>query len=342
LEERDVINYSLHTQEGRVNIRLDMLPPVARRKFQALRALAEDNAALTKTAMAREKAIEDAVYDAQRRRSLCNPQDEPERAKHLNAEVEDVQAELGRLNAARTRRESVRANTEQILAQLKYNFLSAEDFAFPQVRAYSGPPAHPRDGEDLTAAITRVRRDISRVQGELTRVKQAPLTPDEAKDQVIAEINRLAQQGKPQLRIDAGKITIWFPDQQLHAAPGTALVAPSGSASAMLCWLFTDKIIQHATANLDQIEGGLSTSDRKRQQAELEAELFQLETDEESLITQALDAGMEAHRRTYASGFALLGLEVVPPLMEAAPTPQQRRKLNGNQNNEEAAHQAAE
>jgi hypothetical protein len=216
-------HYSLHTQEGRINIRLDSLPPVARRKFAALQALAEDNAALTKVALAREKGIEDALYDAQRRRSICNPNDEPERAAHLSREAADVQAELDRLHAARMRRESVRSNTEQIVAQLKFNFLAAEDYMFPQVRAYDGPPAHPRDGEDLKAAVTRIRGEISRVQAELTRVKQAPLTPDEAKATVIAEINRLAALGKPQLSItDGGNIKVWFPDQQMHSVPGQA------------------------------------------------------------------------------------------------------------------------
>jgi hypothetical protein len=342
MAEREV-NYSMHTPEGRVNIRLDSLPPVARRKYQGLRALAEDNAALTKTAMAREKAIEDALYDAQRRRSLCNPQDEPERAAHLNREVEDVQAELQRLNAARMRRESVRANTEQILAQLRYNFLSAEDYLFPQTRACTRAPAKPRDGEDLTAAITRIRQDISRVQAALTGTKRAPCTPAEAKAQVIAEVERLAAIGKPNLRIEeGGKVGIFFPDQQQHAAPGSALVAPSGSASAMMCWLFTDQIIQHAVANLDQIVGGISAADRKRKIADLEAELFQLETDEESLITQALDAGMEAHRRPYASGFALLGIEVMPPIIAPAPTPARRLNGNNHEDHAEAARQAAE
>jgi hypothetical protein len=74
----------------------------------------------------------------------------------------------------------------------------------------------------------------------------------------------------------------------------------------------------------------------------LEAELFQLETDEESLITQALDAGMEAHRVTHASGFALLGLEVVPPFIEAAPQSQRRRLDGNNREDNDAASQAAE
>jgi hypothetical protein len=332
----------MHTVEGRAELRLLNLPPIAKRKFGALKALVEDSEALTRVALSREKTIEDAVFDAQRRRSLCNPTDEPERAKHLTIEVEELQAEAQRLNADRMKRESIRGNATQILSQLRFNFLAAEDYLFPTTRPYSGPPAHPRDGESLADAITRIRRDISNTQAELTRVKRAPPSADEAKAVIIAEINRLAALGKPQLSItDDGKIKIWFPDQQLHAVPGSALVAPSGSASAMMCWLFADKIIQHATVNLDQIVGGISTPDRKRSIAELEAELFQLETDEESLVSQALDAGMEAHRRAHASGFALLGLEVVPPFMEAAPPPQ-RRRLNGNREDNDPAQQAAE
>jgi hypothetical protein len=74
-----------------------------------------------------------------------------------------------------------------------------------------------------------------------------------------------------------------------------------------------EQIIENATANPDRMEGGIGAANRKRRIAELEAELFELETDEKSLITQAFDAGMEAHRRVHASGFALLGLEVVKP-----------------------------
>jgi hypothetical protein len=335
---------SIHTVEGRAEARLLSLPAVARRKFAALKAQAEDTGALTKVALERERIVQDGIYEAQRRRSYVDPQAEPERAAYLNAEVQELETELARLNADRMRRESVRNNAMQILSQLRYAFLAAEDFAFPAVRPYTGAPAHPRDGEDLAAALLRVRRDISRVQGELTRTKQAPLTPDEARAALITEINRLAAIGKPTLQIDdAGKIAIRFCDQQMFGAPGSALVAPSGSASAMLCWLFGDKIIQHATANLDQIEGSISTADRKRKLGELEAELFQLETDEESLVSQAQDAGAEVHRRIYASGLALLGLEVVPPFIEpTAPTPTQRR-LNGNtrEDNNDAA-QAAE
>jgi hypothetical protein len=333
----------MHSQEGRIDARLASLPAIARKKYSALVALVEDTAALTRTALAREKAIEEALYEAQRRRSYVT-EAEPERAKYLTAEVEELVAEAQRLNADRMRRESVRGNTEQILSQLKYNFLAAEGHFFPQVRPYTGAPAHPRDGENLADAILRVRHDISRVQGELTRVRKAPLTPDEARAALITEVNRLASIGKPTLQIDdAGKIAIHFPDQQMYGTPGTALAAPSGSASAMLCWLFGDKIIAHATANLDQIEGSISTADRKRTLAELESELFQAECDEESLVAQAQDAGLEAHRRPYASGLALLGLEVVPPLIEPAPTPT-RRRLNGNtrEDNNDAAQAAAE
>jgi hypothetical protein len=333
----------MHTVEGRAELRLLNLPPIAKKKFAALKALVEDSEALTRVALGRERALEDLVYDAQRRRSICNPTDEPERAKHLTIEVEELQAESQRLHSDRMKRESIRGNATQILSQLRFNFLAAEDFAFPQVRPCTRAPAHPRDGEDLKAAIVRVRRAISDAQAELVRVKQAPCTPEEARAAIIAEVNRLAAIGKPTLQFNGPKIAIHFPDQQQHSMPGQALVAPSGAASAMMCWLFADQIIQHATANLDQIVGGISTPDRKRMIGELEAELAALEHDEESLITQGLDGGLEVHRRPFASPYAILGIEVVPPLIEAAPTPQQRRRLNGNtREDNDAAHQAAE
>lgn len=134
---------SMHTVEGRAELRLLGLPSVAKRKYGALKALVEDSEALTRVALSREKAIEDAILTAQAARSRVDPQAEPERANYLNKEVEELQAEASRLNSDRMKRESIRSNATQILSQLRYNFLAAEDYIFPQVRAYSGSPARP-------------------------------------------------------------------------------------------------------------------------------------------------------------------------------------------------------
>ena len=54
-------NFSLHSQEGRINIRLAALPAVAADKFKALQILDEDTTALTRVKLRRDKPIEKQV-----------------------------------------------------------------------------------------------------------------------------------------------------------------------------------------------------------------------------------------------------------------------------------------
>jgi len=301
---------SFHTPEGRIAGWLFQLPPAARRKYEALRAQVTDGTALTRAAMDREKLAEDHVADVTRRLRYVDP----ERARALGTELADAHAAYEAANTERTRRAGVRANAEQVLSQLNYQFLAGDSIGGPYgVRAYSGPPAAPRDGESLSDAVLRVRRDIVTAQSELARVRAAPPTADEARAAIVAEVERLAVRGTPQLSLANGKVTLWFPDQQQHAAPGSALAAPAGSASALLCWLFRDQIVELCTARLEEVAGGITAADRAQRIAELEQQLSQFEHDEEQLIELALAAGVEVHRRPHASPYALLGIE---PRME--------------------------
>jgi hypothetical protein len=88
--------------------------------------------------------------------------------------------------------------------------------------------------------------------------------------------------------------------------------APSGSGTKLVAWLFKDRLLERAAARVAEIVGdsGISKSERERHTAELNDEIRRLEHEEESLIVQALDAGLDVHRRYQASPFALLGLEV--------------------------------
>jgi hypothetical protein len=318
MAQRAMTTPSFHTPEGRIAAWLLQLPPAARRKYEALRAQVTDGAALTRAAMDREKLAEDVVNDVSRRLRYVDASIEPERVRALGSELEDARAAFAAANAERTRRAGVRANAEQVLVQLNYNFLAADSIGGPYgVRAYSGPPAAPRNGESLSDAVLRIRREVVTAQSELAAVRRAPPAADEARAAIVAEINRLAGIGTPQLSIANGKATLWFPDQQQHAAPGSALAAPSGSASALLCWLFRDQIVELCTARLEQVAGGITAADRAARIAELERQLFQLEHDEEQLIEAAVAAGLEVHRRPHASPYALLGIE--PRMEQEAP-----------------------
>jgi hypothetical protein len=305
----------MHSQEGRVDAHLASLPPVARKKYSALVALTEDSAALVRVAMARERELENALYDLQRRRSYLSKEVEADKARLFDAEIEEMQAELASLNDERSKRNGIRSNAEQIIAQLRYRFLEGESIPGAPLgtRAYSGPQATPNEGESIADAVKRVRREIAAAQAELMQVRQAPLTAAEIKQHLTAEIDRMAAQGQPAFNFANGEVKVHFVDQQLHGMPNAALVTPSGSASKLLAWMFRDRLVQAVTAAADNVVGGISRADRTRRIRELETHIFGLEHQEESLVVQALAQGLEVHRRPYASPMSMLGLEPIPP-----------------------------
>src|SRR5262245_58277240 len=262
----------MHTVEGRIAAQLHLLPAVARRKYEALAALVADGAALTRAAMEREKLLEDRVFDLQRRlRYVAAGTGEPVLERALRTELDDARAALQSANDERTKRQGLRGNAEQVLAQLRHTFLAGDGVGGPYgVCAYGGAKAEPRNGESLADAILRVRSALGRLQSELAAVRAAPPSAQEARAQIVAGVERLAERGRPQLSLAAGRATLQFADVLQHGTPGSALSAPSGSASALLCWLFRDDIIRLCTAQLDDAAGGLSAAERRARTAELE------------------------------------------------------------------------
>jgi hypothetical protein len=209
------------------------------------------------------------------------------------------------------------------------------------VRAYTGPPAAPNEGESVADAILRTRRELAQAQGELAQIRTAPLTVAEIKQHLTALIDQMAAQGQPQFNFSNGEVRMHFADEQIYANSNAALVAPSGSASKLLAWMFRDRLVQAVVTAADDVVGGISRADRTRRIHELETRILALEHAEESFVTEALQSGLEVHRRPYASPFALLGLEPITPTVATAPEPMPaRRRIN---NNEEATSaQAAE
>jgi hypothetical protein len=283
-------------------------PPIARRKFKALEALVADSGALVKATMQHEAVLEGRLAELHGRFRSADPKDAA-RLAELDRERAELAAELQEKQNLRAKRNGVRGNAEQIVSQLKYNFLSSENCHGPWgLRAYAGPPAKPRAGESLEDAIRRVRSEITQVQATIAHIKQAPPSAAEVKSFLVGEVDRLAREGQPTVSFDAGKVQLTWPDQLRYAPPGQGLSAPSGSASKLDCWLHRDEIVRALSAFADDIKGGLSATERAQRIAELEADLLQTEFDEESLVEQGLAAGIDVHRRRDASPFALLGI----------------------------------
>jgi hypothetical protein len=162
------------------------------------------------------------------------------------------------------------------------------------------------EGEGLADALLQTRREVGDTQRELVAVRNAPPTVAEQRAKITAQIAAWSQEGTPVRSPDG---SLQMADQMLFAGSGQPLVAPMLSATRLLCWLFRDEMLEALLAGLGEgSDEGLSAAERKQRTAELEARIRRLEHEEEALVTQALDAGLEVHRRPDASGFALLGL----------------------------------
>ncbi len=187
----------------------------------------------------------------------------------------------------------------------------------PQLQPDSVPEGQ-RPGESVTEALLRVRDEIRSTQAELMMVRAAPLPADEIKAQLAAEVERLAREARPSIRVEGGKVALHWPDVQLYAGPNQAFTAPSGSASKLLCALFPDQLEKLLTAGVADVPGAISSADRPGRMRDLEARIYGLEIAEERLVMMALDAGLEVQRRPEASPWAVLTTTEDQALAEAA------------------------
>jgi hypothetical protein len=308
------MTYSTHDPESRPLAYLDLLPPVARKKYRRLEQSIVDAGALQRAIMARNTSLEDRYYSAAQRAKFIDRKREPDRLAEIERELRELSDEREQARVELNRRNGMRANAEQILSRLRGYLASDALFrdALYGVRAYSGAAARPNNGEALSDEITRVRLAISRTQGELAQVRNAPPALAEVTAQVTAQINQWAWEGNPKITFNGDTVNLHWPDEQKYALPGSALAAPSGGASKLLVWALREQILARLLAGAEAATaGGIPADERARRVAQLQADLRQHEYDEEALVAQALEQGVEVYRRVDAHPFALLGIEAI-------------------------------
>ena len=288
---------------------LGKLPPVARAKFQRLTAESADAEALIMASVARQKPIEVALNDAIARLNYTDAKADPDGAKAIEAEIEELRVQLQRLDRERAVRQATKQNLDQTISTLREIFILGGRLTFPVHEVHID--AQPRDREDLKAAILRTRNEISVAQSELRALRNAIGTLEELGVQVLREVERKAARGRPRVNVNAGKVSIAWPDVITLGPRDQVIGAPQAAASDMLCWLHEQEIAKKLVTDLVAAlpdGGGISEAERTARVAEIEAAIARLENEEECLIEQALAAGIEVHRRTGASPWALLGI----------------------------------
>ncbi len=284
---------------------VDRLCPPAASKYRGLVAQLDEQQALVKLCLEHEKDIDvrrNVVASALRSSDAALPEN-ASAIRRLQQQLDQLDAEAATLERKRARLNSARGNLDQTISHLQNSLASC-------YRAPAADPviAAPREGESVADAIMRVRQQIMCSQQELISVRSAPWPAAEQRAWLRTEIARLQKDG-PRLIVGAGgRPEIVSPDVVQFTTPGVALTAPSGSALRLMASLFPDELLRCLEQQIIEVPGGVPFADRPARVSEIEQEILTLEFVEESLIEQALAAGIEVHRRPQASAHAVLGL----------------------------------
>ena len=294
---------------------LDRLSPRTRAKYDSLRGQLADAEAMQRALMERMRSKEERLAQLAHQRDYATGGD----SAKLDRELTAARADLDKLELERSRRNAARSNVEQTCSRLD-NFImqrasGADDTATPP---WPSNVPGPNAGENLTDAILRLRHEIGIARGELQRIKTAPLPAAEVRAQIATDVDRMASDGIPRVSVDAGRVTVVWPDVMQFAAPSGALSAPSGSASKLLCALFPAELKKLLTAGIVDVKGAIPSADRPQRIREAEARIFALEVGEERLVMAALEAGVEVERRFDASLWAVLCAGAEETVAEAA------------------------
>jgi hypothetical protein len=214
---------------------LELLPPSARRRYARLSELVEDGKARAQSLTARLSTYEHRVMIARNAVAVAS---DPASRQRAQEELEFLAGEMERLQSERSRISSAGRAAEQVQSQLSSwitGYLFADQTRHPgPIRDFGPVPVELQEGESLADAIIRIRSEISSVRTELASLAAAAPTRAECEAAIHSFVARLASEGRPVFRAEAGKINITLPDEQLYALPGQGLMAPSLSASRLL------------------------------------------------------------------------------------------------------------
>lgn len=278
------------------------LPVEARQKLQALESVRDDARALLLVNVQRARRAEDRIAAI---REQADSASDAMAIEEAQKEISLLRDELERLDRDRATRKALYDNTEQVLAQLKAHFIPMLPPQRGVLRAMV-VSAVPEEGESLTGAVVRVRRQIMEAGSTVQRLRNAPPPREELVAQAKAYVASMAERGAPLVEPKPIGLSVLWDRFGIHSY-GTA--NPHETAAAMLAALLPDQMLELVIANIPPaVIEPVATEARPGLVREAECELLRLERIEEALVVQAHNAGLEVHRRWQASGYALLAL----------------------------------
>lgn len=281
---------------------LSILPPAARVKLTAIEGSAADAEALTLAATSRIDQLEKTLAALSRQANAADG-----KSATLDVELAATAGELKRMQAVQASRQARRSNDVMIAASIRAWLEALPERTVLEVVPV--PAATLQEGENLSAAIERVRRDINSLSRELTAVLQAPEPMDDLRARARQYVTKLAARGRPRIATARGEFAVAWRTRDA----GTPGMTPE-DAAAFAAWLDPERLAERLVAEVDrlpQAPGAISADERARRSGELETLISKAERAEEALIEAALASGQDVARRPRASPLAILGLRIV-------------------------------
>jgi hypothetical protein len=303
---------------------LAVLPASAAEKLRGFQASRDDLRAVL-------RAASDDFYEAQQDR-----RDAERRLRDLQAMP---RASISEMAQARTTRDRLTDQLSRIqdridarraradhLAELVANLERWVRSLTPgtPIRAHEHPAPKLAKGETLPAAVERVRTARARLAADFHATRSAPIPSAAAKAIIRAQVDALAQRGRPDVFpvLEGGQLA--WPVAEMNVPTVGAAVTAEGRTAvsglalyratdtfAVLAWLHRDRIIAALEAEVDSLandSAALDDATRAAREAELLARILEAERDEEALIVMGEAQGTEVARRREADPRAVLGV----------------------------------
>jgi hypothetical protein len=298
------------------------LPPAAAAKLRGFRDREADvAAALNSIQDRRNDAVQDRARAEQRIGQLARMQVGPEHPSLAEAEQQrdGITAEVAELDRHIA---ELRGRRSPLIRRLE-DWLRSLPPGTP-IEAHDQPPPKLAKGQTPVRAVEALREQLGQLRADLRDVQAAPVPSGTVKQRVRDQVTALAERGCPNVghAVEIGA-AVAFPapvvraDLFGHAAAEGAprLVGFAQAAHvdpvALVAWLFPDRLAERLEAEVDALaddSAALTDEERAAREAELRAQLLELERAEEVLVELAERDGTQVARRPDADPRAVLHL----------------------------------
>lgn len=312
---------------SRVGDEIDLLPAPAADRLRELRQQRDDAHTLVMAAFEETQSLRLEVEgDRNRLRRLREPrglggfnldEDDP-RVVIEQTKIDKKTAELKR----RTELNEMRGGRSNVLNTLVGN---GENW-IRSVRSgtaivmYEPIDVEMKKGENILAAIERLRRRERELRSDLARVAAAPHPSAIRKEAMVREVEAWAEQGRPNAAssIEHGEPIDWplvGHQFEIYNAPGAIVFGQLIDIRAFIAWWDKEGMIKRLAAEIDEVSddgAALSDEERQRKSAEISADLLAVQRQEAELVWRAMRDGAAIMHRSDTDPTALLGVTLAP------------------------------